>query len=101
MAREPGTQRVCIIHRNVPNTIATFTATCGQAGVNIENMQSKSRGEYAYTVLDVTGDLSSGAVEALENLEPIIKVRSSSNSPQPKTARKSPELPRGFSHVLF
>ena len=75
MAREPGTQRVCIIHRNVPNTIATFTATCGQAGVNIENMQSKSRGEYAYTVLDVTGDLSSGAVEALENLEPIIKVR--------------------------
>ena len=75
MAREPGTQRVCIIHRNVPNTIATFTATCGQAGVNIENMQSKSRGEYAYTVLDVTGDLSSGAVEALKNLEPIIKVR--------------------------
>lgn len=75
MAREPGTQRVCIIHRNVPNTIATFTATCGEAGVNIENMQSKSRGEYAYTVLDVTGDLSAGAVEALENLDPIIQVR--------------------------
>ena len=75
MSREPGTRRICLIHKNIPNTIATFTTTCGEAGINIENMQSKSRGEYAYTVLDVTGDLSSGAVEALENLEPIIKVR--------------------------
>lgn len=75
MAREPGTQRICIIHRNVPNTIATFTSTCGSAGINIENMQSKSRGEYAYTILDVSGDLSGGAVQALEDLEPIIKVR--------------------------
>ena len=73
MAREPGTQRVCIIHRNVPNTIATFTATCGQAGVNIENMQSKSRGEYAYTVLDVSGDLTPQAVDSLKALA--IKVR--------------------------
>ena len=58
MAREPGTRRICVIHRNVPNTIAMFAATCGDAGINIENMQSKSRGEYAYTILDVSGELS-------------------------------------------
>lgn len=75
MAREPGTKRICIIHKNVPNTIATFTSTCGEAGINIENMQSRSRGEYAYTILDVSSEISGGAVQALENLEPIIKVR--------------------------
>ena len=38
-------------------------------------MQSKSRGEYAYTILDVSGELSPAAVEALRGLEPIVKVR--------------------------
>ena len=75
MAREPGTRRICVIHRNVPNTIAMFAATCDDAGINIENMQSKSRGEYAYTILDVSGELSPAAVEALRGLEPIVKVR--------------------------
>lgn len=75
MAREPGTRRICIIHKNVPNTIALFAATCGDAGINIENMQSKSRGEYAYTILDVSGELSPVAVDTLRALEPIVKVR--------------------------
>ena len=75
MAREPGTRRICIIHKNVPNTIALFAATCGDAGINIENMQSKSRGEYAYTILDVSGELSPAAVDTLRALEPIVKVR--------------------------
>lgn len=75
MAREAGTKRVCIIHKNVPNTIALFASTCGEAGINIENMQSKSKGEYAYTILDVSGDLSPAAVDALRALEPIVKVR--------------------------
>ena len=73
MSREPGTRRICLIHKNIPNTIATFTTTCGEAGINIENMQSKSRGEYAYTVLDVSGDLTPQAVDSLKALA--IKVR--------------------------
>ena len=56
MARDSGTTRLCLIHKNVPNTIAMFAAACGEAGMNIENMQSKSRGEYAYTILDVSGE---------------------------------------------
>ena len=75
MAREAGTKRICIIHKNVPNTIALFASTCGEAGINVENMQSKSKGEYAYTILDVSGDLSPAAVDALRALEPIVKVR--------------------------
>ena len=75
MAREPGTRRVCLIHKNVPNTIAMLAAACGEAGINIENMQSKSRGEYAYTILDVSGELTKDAVDSLRQMEPMIKAR--------------------------
>ncbi len=75
MARDPGTRRICLLHRNIPNTIATFAAACGQVGINIENMQSKSKGEYAYTILDVSGSLPDNAAETLKALEPIIRVR--------------------------
>ena len=75
MSREPGTRRMCVIHRNVPGAIATFTSVCGSAGINIENMQSKSRGEFAYTVLDVSGGDVASAAQSLENLDSIIRVR--------------------------
>ena len=64
MAREPGTKRVCLIHKNLPNTIAVFAAACGEAGINIENMQSKSKGEYAYTILDVSVELQEGLLSS-------------------------------------
>lgn len=72
MPREPGTKRVCILHQNLPNTIAVFAAACGEAGINIENMQSKSRGEYAYTILDVSGELPAGTFSKLDH---VVKVR--------------------------
>ena len=49
--------RICIAHRNIPNTISAFTTLCGEAGINIENMLSKSRGDWAYTILDVSNDI--------------------------------------------
>ena len=75
MAREPGTQRICVIHRNIPGAIADFTTVCGKAGINIENMQSKSRKDYAYTILDVQGGGPAAAARSLERLEAIIRVR--------------------------
>ena len=75
MPREPNTVRICLFHRNIPNTIAVLAAACGKAGINIENMQSKSKGEYAYTILDVSGQISEEAVESLKQLEPIIRCR--------------------------
>ena len=75
MARRPGSARVCLIHRNLPNTIGAFAGKLAEMGLNIENMQSKSRNEYAYTVLDVTGAFPENAVERLSNLEPVIRAR--------------------------
>lgn len=69
MARGAGV-RICVIHKNIPNMISAVTAAL--AGANIENMQSKSRKDYAYTILDVTGDFNVSAIEAIEG---IIKVR--------------------------
>ena len=69
MVRGTGT-RICVIHKNVPNMISAVTTAL--AGANIENMQSKSRKEYAYTILDVTGDFDVTAIEAIDG---VIKVR--------------------------
>lgn len=69
MVRGTGT-RICVIHKNVPNMISAVTTAL--AGANIENMQSKSRKEYAYTILDVTGDFDLAAIEAIDG---VIKVR--------------------------
>ena len=75
MSRAEGLIRICILHRNVPNTISLFSGAVGNAGVNIENMQSMSRGDYAYTIFDVSGDLADDAVTSLAGMEPIIRVR--------------------------
>ena len=67
--------RICIVHRNIPNTISRFSGVLAQAGVNIENMASKSRKEYAYTILDVTGDVTANAAQAMDALDEVIRVR--------------------------
>ena len=67
--------RICIIHRNVPNTISSFSGVLAQCGINIENMASKSRKEFAYTILDVTGDVSANAADSIAALEEVVSVR--------------------------
>ncbi len=67
--------RICIIHRNVPNTISSFSGVLAQCGINIENMASKSRKEFAYTILDVTGDVSANAADSIAALEEVVRVR--------------------------
>jgi len=74
MPRDSGV-RICIIHRNVPNTISIFSGVLASANINIENMQSKSKKDYAYTILDVSGDVSDAAVDKLKKQEGIIRVR--------------------------
>lgn len=74
MPRE-SSERICILHRNVPNTISKFSGKVASLGINIENMQSKSRKNYAYTILDVTGVVRPQAVEELSALEEVIRAR--------------------------
>lgn len=74
LPREHGS-RITVIHKNVPNTIGLLSTACGKASVNIENMLSKSKKGYAYTVLDVSGEVTEEAIKAINDIEDVIRVR--------------------------
>ena len=67
--------RVCVFHANVPNIISKVTTVLGEAGLNIENMINKSKGDNAYTMLDVAGEVSAEVVAKLSAEDGIVKVR--------------------------
>lgn len=67
--------RVAIFHLNVTNMITQFTGVFSDEGINIANMINKSRGEYAYTMLDVESDIHEDFVKKLESIENVIRVR--------------------------
>lgn len=67
--------RITIAHKNIPNMLTRFTALFSKDGVNIENMVNKSRGEYAYTILDICSDSSEEVVKELQSMDGVIKVR--------------------------
>ena len=67
--------RVAIFHKNIANMITKFTAEFGEKGINISNMMNKSRGEVAYTMLDVDGTPTKEMVQALEEIPGVFRVR--------------------------
>ena len=68
-------KRVCIIHKNIPNMLTTITGIIADDGVNIENMLNKSRGDYAYTMLDI-GEADYAAIEKeMTEIDGVIRVR--------------------------
>ena len=67
--------RLAILHENVANMIGTFTSILGNAKVNIDAIANKSRGNYAYTLLDVDSPVPNEVVEALKKSTAVIRVR--------------------------
>ena len=67
--------RVAICHKNVANMIGTFTSILGKAGVNIDAIANKSRGDFAYSLFDTDSPLPADVVKALESSEAVIRVR--------------------------
>ena len=67
--------RVAIFHKNIANMITKFTAEFGDKGINITDMMNKSRGEYAYTMLDIESPAPEEAVKALEQIDGVFRVR--------------------------
>jgi D-3-phosphoglycerate dehydrogenase len=70
-----GDKRVCVLHANIPNIITQVTAALGESGANIENMTNKSKGDNAYTLVDVTGNVADDVVTKLAAVEGIYRVR--------------------------
>lgn len=66
--------RVAICHKNVPNMLTQFTAAFSAEGINIDNFVNKSRGEYAYSIVDAAAS-SAAVVEKLNAIDGVLKVR--------------------------
>lgn len=70
-----GVQRLCVIHRNVPAVIAQITTQLGADGVNVENLTNKSKGEYAYTMVDAGAVVDERSIENIRRVPGVIRMR--------------------------
>ena len=67
--------RIAFLHKNEKGTIGSFTALLGDAGVNIDNMSNKSKGDYAYTMMDVDAPVPADVLEKMCALPGVFKAR--------------------------
>lgn len=67
--------RVAIFHKNIANMITKFTACFGDNNINISDMTNKSRGEVAYTMLDIETPASKEIIEKLQSIDGVFRVR--------------------------
>jgi len=67
--------RVAIFHKNIANMITKFTAAFGDNGINISDMMNKSRGEVAYTMLDVETAPTKEIIDTLQKIDGVFRVR--------------------------
>ena len=67
--------RVTILHKNIPNTLTQFTGVFAGENINISDLMNRSRGEYAYTMLDLDAIPSKQAIETLKEIDGVLRVR--------------------------
>jgi D-3-phosphoglycerate dehydrogenase len=70
-----GEERLAITHRNVPNMVRQITKEIAEEGANIVDMLNKSRGEFAYTLIDIEKEIPNTVIENIKQVEGILKVR--------------------------
>lgn len=67
--------RILLLHRNVPNMIGQFTKILADDNMNIADMTNKSKGKYAYTMIDIDSKVPQRVAEDLENVKEVLRVR--------------------------
>ena len=70
-----GDERICIMHRNTPGVLSKISTAIAEENINIENMVNRSRGDYAYTIVETIGHVSDHAKEKITSLEDVIRTR--------------------------
>lgn len=68
-------RRITINHKNIPNMLTQFTGVCAAANINISNMINKSKGDYAYSVIDIDDENAEALVDKLNAINGVLKVR--------------------------
>ena len=67
--------RVTILHRNIPNSLSRFTGAMAKENINISDLMNRSRGEYAYTMLDLDAPAPDSVIEELQKIDGVLHVR--------------------------
>ena len=70
-----GKERLAITHRNVPNMVRQITKAIAEEEANIVDMLNKSKGEFAYTLIDIEEEISNSVIDNIKKVEGILKVR--------------------------
>jgi D-3-phosphoglycerate dehydrogenase / 2-oxoglutarate reductase len=74
MPRESGF-RIAVANSNVPNMLGQISTAMANSGLNIHNMMNKSRGDMAYTLVDVDSKVPQAAIDTIRNIEGVLSVR--------------------------
>lgn len=67
--------RIAILHKNIPKMLTQFTGAFSELNVNISNLVNKSKGDYAYTVIDIDTLVNGDVTSKLRSIEGVLKVR--------------------------
>ena len=68
-------QRLAIANQNVPNMVGQITTALANAKINILDLLNKSKGEVAYTLIDIDGEADSDVIEAIKSISGVLRVR--------------------------
>ena len=75
LPRIPGVTRVAVANRNVPNMVGQISTCLAAAGLNIADLLNKSRGEYAYTLIDIDSAVPQSIVGQIRDIEGVLAAR--------------------------
>jgi D-3-phosphoglycerate dehydrogenase len=75
LPRAPGTTRIAIPHANVPAMVSKISACLGEVGINIQELLNKSKGEVAYSLIDVEGSVDEEVLERIKAIAGVLSVR--------------------------
>jgi len=75
LPRAAATTRLAVANENVPNMVAEISSALAAARLNIANLLSKSRGNLAYTLIDVDGQLPTAVLDAIRSIPGVLSVR--------------------------
>lgn len=75
MARQENTRRIVIANANVPNMVGEISSLLGESGLNITNLLNKSRGDLAWTMIDIEGDVPKSMRAKIQAIEGVLSCR--------------------------
>jgi len=75
LPRVPNTTRLGVANRNVPNMVGQISTALAAHGINIADLLNKSRGDYAYTLIDADGALGAGLLEEIRAIHGVLSAR--------------------------